>query len=148
MCAARCLVGIENSSYLNPAQKIFPKPGYVVGIVLWLTSQNLFTAMVTKWPTLSAWQNPIRSSLGSLGALFFFLPAIGFIKHTNWGPDRQMVISTVIIAIGLGFSSLLDDSTWGTWSAYVQIAMLIATCAIMGFQGRQAKDQREPFPKA
>lgn len=101
--------------------------GFVLGIALWLLTSPYFITSAERLNGLLSPQSKLNSIIDVVGALVFAVPALFFVRHAKWRIELQLVISTLVIAIGLAFSSILTDQVWSNWSAYVQIAGLIAT---------------------
>jgi hypothetical protein len=113
--------------------------GFAAGAALWLFGEGMVAHLISRWPTLSFLGQPFHALIGAGGVFLFTLPSVAFVKYRRWRAEIKVVFLTLVFSLAIGLSRVLDDKIWSAWSAYVQIAALLANGVIFGVEQLKAR---------
>ena len=108
--------------------------GFAAGVAVWFFGEGLVAPFLSRWPTLSSLERLLHTLIGAGGVFLFTLPSVTFVRYRPWRAEIKVVFLTLVFSLAIGLSRLLDDEIWSAWSAYVQIAALVATGVIFGVE--------------
>jgi len=113
--------------------------GFAAGAAVWFFGEGMVAHFLSRWPTLSSLERPLHTLIGAGGVFLFTLPSVTFVTHRPWRAEIKVVFLTLVFTLAIGLSRVLDDEMWSAWSAYVQIAALVATGVIFGVEQLKAR---------
>lgn len=107
-------------------------------IMLWLFAGHVVDLIHDRFPDLGAttlWA--MRLVLNSIGLLSLALPTAAFLRRRGLSRDTQVIIMTVVMAIGLGVSRFIEPDVVSLWSGLVQLAVVLASLLVIASNYRR-----------
>lgn len=111
--------------------------GIIFAAILWLIDDTLLLAITSKYPRLPSWFiTLVESVLKAVGVVVFTLPALMFIRLTQWKKEIKLAVFIFVIALAIIFSHLINSDALSDFSACLGVAAIIATALMTGFSQR------------
>jgi hypothetical protein len=104
--------------------------GFGLGSALFVGHRVLINALVTRFPALAPYGYWVGEALRFVSVITFVAPAVSFVRTAGWSTERKVVAITIVAAIALAQSRLLDGAAASAGADILAFAALFAAAVV------------------